>query len=227
MYKLAFVLGMAIAANAQEAPDKDFKIINDKLDRLIKLLDDADQAPPSMTAKVTIGDAPVLGDDKAPITIVEFTDFQCPFCQRFHIETFPKLRDQYISTGKVRFVSRDLPLSIHPNAAKAAEAGRCAGEQGHFWEMRDWMQSNPNSLSSEDLTAYGIGLGINLNQFRLCMASAKYREAVRSAIQEATNLHITGTPTFVVGKSGAVIDGQLLLGAVPFATIEKAILGVK
>jgi Trk K+ transport system NAD-binding subunit len=88
----------------------------------------------------------MLGSKNAPLTIVEFTDYQCPFCQRFHVTAFPELKKAYIDTGKVRFFSKDMPLDFHPNAMRAAMAARCAGEQNKFWELRDTMGANPNSL---------------------------------------------------------------------------------
>src|SRR3989338_5451600 len=94
--------------------------------------------PPAPPAKVKVrSDGPYwLGKADAPVTVVEFTDYQCPFCRRFHQSAFEEIKKNYIDTGKVRFVSRDLPLDIHANAARAAHAARCAGEQGKFWEMR-------------------------------------------------------------------------------------------
>lgn len=212
LFLLAFV---AVTLNAQNAPS--LEDINSKLDKILKILEEADAPPPPPApVKVDVSEAPALGIPEAPITIVEFTDMQCPYCNKFHVDTFPKLRDAYISTGKVRFVSRDLPLPMHTNAGKAAEAGRCAGEQGQFWEMRDWMQTNPTKLSLEDLRGHAVDLKLDLEKYRLCMASAQYREDVIASSEEAKKMNITGTPTFVIGKSGAVIEGDLMVGAQPY-----------
>src|SRR6266446_8294402 len=94
---------------------------------------------------------PFLGSKEAPLTIVEFDDFQCPYCNRFYLETFPDLKKNYIDSLQVRFYSMDFPLDIHQNALLAAEAGRCAGDQGSFWPFHDRMQSNPQQLELKHL----------------------------------------------------------------------------
>lgn len=223
MYKLCLLVFAAVTLSAQTTAS--LKDINAKLDRILKILEEADAPPPPI--KVDVSKSPVLGMDKAPITIVEFTDFQCPYCSRFHTETFPELHDKFIATGLVRFVSRDLPLAMHKNALQAAEAARCAEEQGHFWEMRDWMQSNPTKLELEDLRQHASELDLDLSQYRDCMAMGKYRAAVNAEAKEAQDMQITGTPAFVIGKSGATIEGQLITGAQPLATFEKAIAALK
>jgi protein-disulfide isomerase len=104
-------------------------------------------------AKLSLQSVPMLGNKDAPLTMVEFTDLQCPFCNQFYSTTFAELKKNYIDTGKMRFYSRDLPLDFHPDAMRAAEAGRCAAEQGQFWKMRDLMAANPDKLDLENLVA--------------------------------------------------------------------------
>src|SRR6478672_2924812 len=116
----------------------------------------AKPAPPQeeapARAKITdLSGVSMLGSKAAPITIVEYTDYQCPYCQRFHVTAFAELKKAYIDTGKVRFFSKDMPLDFHPNAMRAALAARCAGEQGKFWELRNTMGANPNSLDIEHI----------------------------------------------------------------------------
>lgn len=193
--------------------------------RILKILEEADAPTPPV--KVDVSNSPALGMDKAPITIVEFTDFQCPYCSKFHTETFPQLHDKFIASGLVRFISRDLPLPMHKNALQAAEAARCAEDQGHFWEMRDWMQSNPTKLELADLTTHAQEIDLDLDQYQDCMAMGKHRAAVEADAADAQAMHITGTPAFVIGKSGATVEGQLITGAQPLATFEKAILALK
>ena len=115
------------------------------------------QAPPEpVRAQLDLNGAEMLGSRTAPITVVEFTDYQCPFCQRFHVSVFGEMKRLFIDTGKVRFYSRDLPLdSIHPNAMRAAMGARCAAEQGQFWKLRDIMGSNPGKLEMADLVEAG------------------------------------------------------------------------
>src|SRR5258706_9234557 len=130
-------------------------------------------------AKIAVGNAPLLGSKDAPLTIVEFTDYQCPFCQQFHTNTFPELKQPYIDTGKARFYSRDLPLDFHANAMRAAQAGRCAADQGQaqFWKLRDVMAANPNRLEMADLIADATGLKMDVGAFKACVESGKYKNA--------------------------------------------------
>ena len=219
MYRLALLVGIAVAAHGQKAPTKDDLILG-KLDQILKILNEADQPPQPTRAKVAITDDPTLGTNLAPVTIVEFTDYQCPYCAKWHTENFAKLLNEYISTDKVRFVSRDLPLSIHPNAEQAAEAGRCAREQGQFWEMRSWMQANPTQLDLEHLKEQAIEMRMDIERFRHCLATARYKKTIKLAVEDAHSLHITGTPTFVIGKTAAIVDGEVVIGAVPYQTFE-------
>ena len=175
-------------------------------------------------AKVTTEGAFSLGSKDAPVTMVEFTDFQCPFCQRFHVATFNELKKNYIDTGKLRFVSRDLPLDFHPNAMQAAQAGRCAGEQGQFWAMRDRMGSNPDRLNMDDLVGYARDFKMDPAAFKACVESGKYKTAIQNDIQEAMKIGANGTPSFVIGKNTADgVDGELLVGAMPYQMFDQKI----
>jgi len=154
--------------------------------------------------------------------MVEFTDFQCPFCQRFHVATFSELKKNYIDTGKLRFVSRDLPLDFHPNAMQAANAGRCAGEQGQFWAIRDRMNSNPDKLDMNSLLSYAQELKLNVNAFRSCVESQKYKNAIQADMQTAQQIGANGTPSFVLGKTTADgVDGELIIGAMPYDVFDQ------
>lgn len=162
-----------------------------------------------------------LGSENAPVTIVEFTDFQCPYCQRFHQTAFGQLKKNYIDTGRVRFVSRDLPLDMHPNAMQAAQAGRCAGEQGQFWPMRDRMQSNPDKLDIEHLVGFAQEFKIDVTKFRSCIESGKYTQAIKNEILAARGVGATATPSFVIGRSGGGgVEGELIVGAMPYAMLD-------
>jgi protein-disulfide isomerase len=173
-------------------------------------------------AQISIQGAYAMGSKDAPLTIVEFTDFQCPYCQRFHVNTFAELKRDYIDTGKVRFVSRDLPLDFHPNAMQAAEAGRCAGEQGQFWAMRDRMNANPDKLDMGSLVSWAQDLKMNVNGFRACVEGQKYKNAIQSDIQMAQKIGANGTPSFVVGKSTPDgVDGELVVGALPYQLFDE------
>ncbi|HZU26566.1 MAG TPA: thioredoxin domain-containing protein [Bryobacteraceae bacterium] len=189
----------------------------------------APQQEQPQRAKLNLDGFQMLGNKSAPLTIVEFTDYQCPFCQRFHTATFPELKKNYIDTGKVRFYSRDLPLdSIHANAMRAAEAGRCAADQGKFWELRNVMGSNPDKLDLEHLVGFATDLKMDGAAFRACVSGGKYKEAVQSDVVEAMKIGANGTPTFVVGKSTEDgVDGEIMVGAMPYVMFEDKLKAAK
>jgi protein-disulfide isomerase len=174
-------------------------------------------------AKITdLSKVSMLGSKEAPLTIVEYTDYQCPFCQRFHVTAFPELKKAYIDTGKVRFYSKDMPLDFHPNAMRAAMAARCAGEQGKFWQLRDTMGANPNSLDIEHILNFAGDLKLDTGALRTCIDAGKYKETVQNDVLEAMKIGANGTPTFIVGKSvGEGVDGELVVGAMPFQMFDS------
>jgi len=176
-------------------------------------------------AKLDLSGFQMLGSKDAPLTLVEFTDYQCPYCRQFHMNVFSELKKNYIDTGKVRFYSRDLPLDqIHPNAIRAAEAGRCAADQGQFWKMRDLMGANPDKLDLENLVAEAGTLQMDGKAFRTCVESQKYKQAVQTDVLEAMKIGAEATPTFVLGKSTAQgVDGQLIVGSQPYTEFVKQI----
>ena len=180
--------------------------------------------PPEPTrAQIDLNGQEMLGSKTAPITVVEYTDYQCPFCQRFHLSVFGDMKKQFIDTGKVRFFSRDLPLdSLHPNAMRAAMAGHCAGDQGQFWSMRDLMGKRPDKLELNDIVEEAGSLHMNTDTFRSCVESGKYKEAVQSSVLEAMKFGIAGTPSFVIGKTTPEgVDGQVVEGALPLTEFMK------
>ena len=163
-----------------------------------------------------------LGKIDAPLTIVEFTDLQCPFCSRFATTTFDQLKTEYIDTGKVRFITRDLPLTnLHPQAQRAAAAARCAGDQKKFWDMRTLLVRNASILSPPFIDEAARQLKLDVNAFDACLKSGRYDAVVQKDANEAASLGITGTPTFVVGRTtGTSIDGVKVVGAQPFAVFD-------
>jgi protein-disulfide isomerase len=182
------------------------------------------QAPPeAVRARLDLKGAEMLGSPTAPITVVEFTDYQCPFCQRFHLQVFGDMKKLFIDTGKVRFFSRDMPLdSIHPNAMRAAMGARCAGEQGQFWKLHDIMGANPDRLEMANLLDDAASLKMDTAAFQACVESGKYREAVQTNVLEALKFGIGGTPSFVVGKTTPEgVEGEVVEGALPLAEFAK------
>lgn len=165
---------------------------------------------------------PYLGSDDAPIVIVEFTDYQCPFCQRFHNDTFPKLKENYIDTGKVRFVSMDLPLGFHANANAAANAAKCAGDQGKFWELRDIMIDNFRKLELADIDSYARDLRLDMTAFASCMEQKTHQGSIDADLAAAKKVGITGTPTFLVAASTDTdkVKGRKIVGAQRYEAFE-------
>jgi protein-disulfide isomerase len=165
------------------------------------------QAAPAVT-KVSVGRSPILGKADAPVTVIEFSDYQCPFCQRFASSTLLALKTDYIDTGKVRYVFRDFPLdSIHPQARKAAEAAHCAGDEGKYWEMHDALFKNQRNLHVDNLKGFARDLGLNSDTFNSCLEKGKYAEAVSEHMAAGSAVGVTGTPSFFIGKTGT--DGAM------------------
>ena len=175
--------------------------------------------PPIQRADVSINGAPFKGSEKAPVTIVKFEDFECPFCKTVQ-PTLAAVLKKY--EGKVRLVHKDLPLEqIHPQAQLAAEAARCAGEQGKFWDYHDALYGNSPKLGAGELKSYAKQVGLNAAPFDQCLASGKYKAAVQKDLAEGAQLGVTGTPSFF-------INGREISGALPvesFAAIIDEELG--
>jgi protein-disulfide isomerase len=171
--------------------------------------------PPIVVENVSADDDPFWGPADAPVTIVEFSDFQCPYCARFVTQTLPQIKQAY--EGKVRFVFRDFPLSqIHENAEKAAEAAGCASDQGKFWEYHDKLFSSQSALDVASLKSYASQLGLDTATFDQCLDSSKYAQEIQKDVQDGDSYGVTGTPAFFV-------NGLLVVGAQPFASFQAAI----
>ena len=184
---------------------------------------------PKQPLKISIDDDPVRGNHDAPITIIEFSDFQCPFCARFHVQTLPLLLEEYINSGKVKLVYRDFPIQTsHPNAVPAAVAAECANEQGTYWEFHDKLFENQNQWNRieamEAITVfnqYASELGLNEDQFNSCLSDGKYLDEVRNDLNDGREYGITGTPGFFIGNEK--IGFVELKGAQPFESFKKVI----
>lgn len=180
--------------------------------------------PPPQRAKIPVNSAYMLGREDAPVTLVEFTDYECPFCQDFHMTTFERLKQTYIETGTLRFISRDLPLEFHQHASTAAQAARCAGEQGHYWEARHLLIVNARTLSPELFTTIARDLHLDTDRFQACLQSEKQKEGVEADMNTARAAAITGTPTFVLGRTtNGALEGPMIIGAQPFEVFDAKI----
>lgn len=156
---------------------------------------------------------PVRGGAQAPVAIIEFSDFQCPFCRRSE-STFAALREKY--GDKISLVYMDFPLDFHPNALNAASAARCAGEQNKFWEYHDALFADQSKLGAADLKASAKRLGLNMDQFNACFDGAKYQKQIHADMDQGDDLGVTGTPTFFV-------NGRRLVGDLPVQQFEDVI----
>ena len=168
---------------------------------------------PGEEYEVSLDGAPVRGPQDAAVTIVEFGDFQCPFCSRVNT-TLEQVREEY--GDDVRIVFKHLPLRIHPQAPKAHAAAEAAHRQGRFWEMHDKIFENQSDLSEERFVAYAEELGLDVERFKQDMASEAVKQRVDADTQEAQELGVTGTPAFF-------INGKYLSGAQPFAAFKQRI----
>jgi len=187
------------------------------------------QTSPQVIKNVSFDDDPMKGNPDAEITIVEFSDFQCPFCARFHTQTLPLIEQNYISTGKVNFVYRDFPIQgIHPNAVPAAVASECADDQGKFWEMHDMIFENQKNWqdlqiaqSASLFREYAIEIGLNTDEFDSCMTSGKHLEEIQNDLNDGRAYGVTGTPGFFVGNEK--IGFIKINGAQPFSSFQRVI----
>ncbi|HXB69410.1 MAG TPA: thioredoxin domain-containing protein [Candidatus Acidoferrales bacterium] len=223
--------GVAVPANLEPGITRqqadqilnELRLIRQLLEQQAKAGAPAAPQPPKVSrATLNMEGVAMLGSKDAPLTIVEYTDYQCPFCQRFHVTAFNELKKAYIDTGKVRFYSRDLPLDFHPNAMRAALAARCAGEQGQFWKLRDIMGANPDKLDIDHIVGFAADLKIDAAGLRACVVSEKYKSAIEADLLEAMKVGAQGTPTFVLGKSTATgVEGEVMEGAMPFPMFDQ------
>ena len=165
-----------------------------------------------------------LGRADAPLTLVEFTDLQCPYCNRWTTQVFAQLKATYIDTGKVRFVTRDFPLDFHAFACPAARAARCAGEQGKFWEMRWALVQGFKQLSAAFVTSTAESLKLDMAAFGACAASTKFDAAITQDVNDGRAVNVEGTPSFVLGPTAPKgLDGVLIVGAQPFPAFDAKI----
>ncbi len=178
------------------------------------------QSPPAAAQAPTVDDDPFLGPADAKVTIIEFSDFQCPFCGRFFRDTEPKIIENYVKTGKARFVYRDLAF-LGEESVRAAEAAQCAHEQGKFWEYHNTLFSNQSgenegAFKDENLKKFARDLKLDTAKFDGCLDSQKYRSEVQKDTDDARLSGATGTPTVFV-------NGRIVVGARPYDDFARLI----
>ena len=205
-----------------------------EIEKAVKELKDLARAgqpaapPPPESILLGIDDDPLMGDRKARLVLVEFSDFQCPFCARFVRETLPEIEKDYIKTGKLKYVFRDFPISsAHKDAFKAALASGCALDQGKFWEMHHKLFGNQAAFTVYNLTQSADAVGLNKEKFQQCLNSNEYATEVQSDFADGLKAGVNQTPTFFLGltepNSPRVKVLTVITGAKPYAVFKAAI----
>ncbi len=172
--------------------------------------------------------SPYLGDLGAKVAIIEFGDYQCHFCGEFFREEAGKLRSEYIETGKLIYVFRDFPIdAIHADALAAAEAVRCAGEQGKYWQMHDELFSHQDALDAKDIAKYGEAVGLNVGELQQCLETGRYRQKIARDVAEGKRDGVLGTPTFFLGQvrpdRSSVQVARIIRGDPPYSVLKEFI----
>lgn len=190
----------------------------------------AQAGAPAPGTEVSLAGAPVRGAADAPVAVIEYSDFQCPFCARYAASSYPQIIKEYVDTGKLRYAFMSFPLeALHPLAWRAHIAAACAADEGRFWEMHDRLLAEPKATDIEALLRHAAALGIKSGTFRGCVESERHATDIRRAIANGTALGISGTPTFVigtVGSDGIVKVAKVISGAKPYAAFKDSIEGV-
>ena len=174
---------------------------------------------------ISLGTIQPLGNPGAKVALIEFADYQCPYCERFYTQSFGSLKNRFIDTGKVMYVYRDLPAPNRAQALPAAIAARCAGEQGKYYEMQSLLFSSGGNLKQDSYTRFAKKLGLDASKFSACLIDNNQLERIRQDMIEAQNLGIRGTPTFYIGtvKGNKIVDEQQIVGALPYSYFRNAL----
>ena len=223
----AFFAGMYFS-NSDQITQEDLDDAIVKLE-LKMLQNELPTQQPQMLKDISADDDPVIGDPNAPVTIIEFSDFECPFCARFHVQTLPAIMEEYINDGKVKLVFRDFPIqSIHPNALPASLAAECADEQGKFKEMHDALFDNQgqwSNVQTADAVAlfmqYANAMQLEQEQFDSCLTNGKYIDEIRNDLIDGRDYGVSGTPGFFIGNDE--VGYVELTGAQPYEAFKRVI----
>lgn len=201
--------------------------IRKQLDDIIKLVTPKKREVVSdINVLLDVSDVPARGDAEAKVTLVEFTDYQCPFCSRHVNSVLPQFIKSYVDTGKVRYVLRDFPLSFHKDAKNAAIAAHCAGEQGKYWEMHHVLFANQKALGMDKLSEYAGSLELDVAAFDECMGSGRQAGKVDVGLKDGGKATVRGTPSFVIGmvdEDGKVKGTKIIRGAVGYPVFKKTL----
>jgi protein-disulfide isomerase len=178
-----------------------------------------------VNATISLGDRPLLGSTGAKLAIIEFSDYQCPYCARFTKTTYPRLEQEFIKSGKVRYTMLDFPLANHQFAFKAAEAAGCAASDGKFWEMHHLLFENQQRLQPEALPNYAEQVGLDRKSFEACLSEGR-KEQVDAGLEQARSVGVSATPTFLIGwlaDGGKVQVKEMIRGAKSYEDFERVL----
>jgi protein-disulfide isomerase len=215
--------------------DQTLQTIQTQQQQIISQLNDIKQllatamggAPqPTPPSQLSVGNQNFRGDGNAPVAIIEYADFECPYCGEYEREVYPQLSRDYIETGKVKYFYRDMPLPIHSHSMIAARAARCAGEQGKFWEMHDSLFAKQNAIRDVDMPGRAQELGLDGRKFSECLSSDRYTDELKRSANEAQKMGVDGTPGFFIGTAGPdgkVTNLKMILGMRPYEAFKSAI----
>jgi protein-disulfide isomerase len=183
-------------------------------------------APAPLDFNLSVEGAAVKGNASASLTVIEFSDFECPYCARYVRESYPQLERDYVSTGKIRYAFRHFPLTgLHPHAMKAAEAGECGRSQGKFWPLHDRLFANQKSLEPASLLDHARAAGLDLKAFEACL-EGQAAAVVQADLDAGNRAGISATPTFFLGfaqKDGSIRIVEKLVGAKPYAAFQSVL----
>lgn len=245
-FTLAFILLFAVSASNVVAKSKTAELqdeiqelkqgqeqIQKDLEEIKKLLKQGAKAAPAKQAfkptDMQLGDVASKGESTAPVTLVEFSDYHCPYCKRHAQSVLTQLQKNYIDTGKLRFVMREFPIpNLHPRAYAASVAVLCAGDQGDYWGMHDALFNDQKAKQDEDFKAMADTLGLDAAAFNTCLSSKQFDEQIKADQAEGRKLGISGTPSFVLGltdpkDSSKVHLTKFIRGAQPYTSFAAAV----
>lgn len=242
----ALALGFALPVQAEMSASerdqlnrlqRDVQILKRQVDELVRAQKQS-QGSPAPTAPsaasgasapsgpgISLGSNPMLGSKDAKIALIEFSDYQCPYCARFHAKTFDRIRSKYIDSGKLAYAYRDVPSPRRPQAGKAAVAARCAGRQDKYFEMQKLLFKNATSLNDNSYTKLARKLNLDVAKFESCLISQEHFNDIKQDMVDASRLGVRGTPTFYLGtlENGRITNATRLVGALPYTTFKTAI----
>jgi protein-disulfide isomerase len=228
---LVLIAGAGCASRAEvDQLKKDVEALKASQAQMAKQLGGARPQPPAhgLPASIDLTGAPFKGSATSTVALVEYSDYECPYCIRHFTQVMPQIQDAYISTNKIRYMFRDFPIDeLHPQSIRAHVAAHCALEQGKFWEMHNRLFTKPGTHTPEDLVARAQESGLNPAAFSACVAADKYSSSIRQSTAFAISMGASGTPFFVIGKfdpkTHQLTPIKAIPGAYPFSQFQQTI----